>query len=106
MGVRFAIASTACLILAASSLFAAEGTTNVAKLMLINEARREITLNHGGIERLGIAHGNTAFRLSDTALLNRLSLGDIVQFEAERIDGVPTLTSLAKFDGEYDDHAH
>ena len=105
MSARFILAA-ACLMLTGASLFAAEGTTNLAKLMLIDEARREVVLNHAGIERLGIAHGNTVFRLRDVALLNRMSLGDIVQFEAERIDGVPTLTSLAKFDGDYDDHAH
>ncbi len=105
MGMKFVLA-TACLIVTGSNLFAAEGTMNVAKLMLIDEARREVTLNHGGIERLDIAHGNTVFRLRETAQLNRLSLGDNVQFEAERVDGVPTLTSLVKFDGDYDDHAH
>lgn len=102
---RFALA-VVCLTLAGSSLLAAEGTTNVAKLMLIDEARREVMLYHAGIERLGIAHGNTVFRLRDVAVLNHMSLGEIVQFEAERIDGVATLTSLAKFDGDYDDHAH
>lgn len=53
-----------------------------------------ITIAHDAIPNLGMEAMTMVFRVADVALIEGLAVGDAITFEADRINGRLTVTSL------------
>ena len=62
----------------------------------VDLAAAKVTLKHGEIKSLNMPPMTMAYRVRSPQLLEGVSVGDRVRFEAERIDGNFTITALAK----------
>lgn len=63
----------------------------------IDESAGKITLKHGPIKKLDMDEGMTmVFRVQDPAVLKTVKVGDKVKFDADRVDGQLTVTTLQK----------
>lgn len=71
---------------------AADGTVKK-----INEAAGKITIDHGPIKNLGMDEPMTmVFKAGDPAMLKTVKVGDKVTFEADRVNGQITVTTIRK----------
>jgi Cu(I)/Ag(I) efflux system protein CusF len=62
----------------------------------INESAGKITIKHGPIPNLDMDAMTMVFRVADAALLKQVKVGDKVKFEADRVNGAITVTSIVK----------
>ena len=62
----------------------------------IDKAGGRVTLKHGEIKHLDMPPMTMAFHVKDAKLLDGLAVGDKLRFQAERIDGKYTVTSVSK----------
>lgn len=63
----------------------------------IDESAGKITLKHGPIKKLDMDEGMTmVFRVQDPAVLKTVKVGDKVKFDADRVNGQLTVTTLQK----------
>ncbi|EKS38601.1 copper-binding protein [Afipia broomeae] len=63
----------------------------------IDESAGKITLKHGPIKKLDMDEGMTmVFRVQDPAVLKTVKVGDKVKFDADRVNGQITVTTLQK----------
>jgi Cu(I)/Ag(I) efflux system protein CusF len=63
----------------------------------IDESAGKITLKHGPIKKLDMNEGMTmVFRVQDPVMLKRVKVGDRVRFDADRINGQFTVTTIEK----------
>jgi Cu(I)/Ag(I) efflux system periplasmic protein CusF len=62
----------------------------------INEAAGKITIKHAPIPNLDMDSMTMVFRVADPALLKQVKVGDSVMFEADRVKGALTVTTLTK----------
>jgi Cu(I)/Ag(I) efflux system protein CusF len=63
----------------------------------IDESAGKITLKHGPIKKLDMNEGMTMiFRVQDPVMLKRVKVGDRVRFDADRINGQFTVTTIEK----------
>jgi Cu(I)/Ag(I) efflux system protein CusF len=63
----------------------------------IDESAGKITLKHGPIKKLEMEDGMTmVFRVQDPAMLKQVKVGDKVKFDADRVNGQPTVTKIEK----------
>ena len=62
----------------------------------VDQAAGKITLRHGPIKNLDMDSMTMVFRVADPAWLKTIKPGDRVKFEAERVNGQITVTSIAK----------
>ena len=60
----------------------------------IDRQAGKITLKHGPIENLGMPGMTMVFRAKDPAALDKVKVGDNVQFHAEQIDGALTVMEI------------
>jgi Cu/Ag efflux protein CusF len=60
----------------------------------LDKAAGKITLKHGPLDNLGMPPMTMVFRVSDPAMLDRVSVGDQVSFSAEKIGGQYTVTRI------------
>lgn len=90
---RFLLLGGAALVGAMAWAQAAAATGEVTKL---DKAAGRVTLKHGEIKNLDMPPMTMVFRVRDAKLLEPLAVGDRVRFEAEKIDGQYTLTSISK----------
>lgn len=56
----------------------------------------KVTLKHGYIKSLDMPPMTMVFRVADPALLERVAVGDKVKFDAAKLDGHYTVTSIAR----------
>jgi Cu(I)/Ag(I) efflux system protein CusF len=54
----------------------------------------KLTIRHGELKNLGMPPMTMNFRVSDTAMLDQVKVGDKVMFVVEKIDGLYTVTKL------------
>ena len=54
----------------------------------------QVTLKHGAIENMKMPPMTMAFPLQDTSVLSSLKVGSKVKFALEKVNGVPTVTTL------------
>ena len=81
-------------VLASTAVHAAAIKGEVRK---IDESAGKITLKHGPAKSLGMdAPMTMVYRVKDPALLKQITVGDIVQFEAEEDASGYTVTKLQK----------
>lgn len=62
----------------------------------VDQAAGKITLRHGPIKNLDMDSMTMVFRVADPAWLKTIKPGDRVRFEAERVNGQITVTSIGK----------
>jgi Cu/Ag efflux protein CusF len=63
----------------------------------IDESAGKITLKHGPIKKLDMNEGMTmVFRVQDPAMLKQVKVGDKVRFDADRINGLITVTQIER----------
>lgn len=62
----------------------------------IDKEQGKITLKHGELQNLGMPSMTMVFKMKDPSLLDKLSVGDSVQFVADRVDGALTVTAIEK----------
>lgn len=60
----------------------------------INEAQGRITLKHGEIANLDMGAMTMVFNVADAEMLKVVKPGDLVTFEADRVNGKLTLVKL------------
>lgn len=94
--VRKLTIALALLIGAFSSFAYAEGTPTKGEVTKIDEAAGKITLRHEPIKNLDMDSMTMVFRVSDPQMLKSVGVGDKVVFEADRVNGALTVTSIKK----------
>jgi Cu(I)/Ag(I) efflux system protein CusF len=87
--------------LVALAFVAASASTAIAEpvsgeIKKINEAAGKITIKHDPIPNLDMDSMTMVFRVADPAFLKQVKVGDKVTFEADRVNGAITVTSITK----------
>ena len=92
------LAITAALSIGLMNFNAAAQTPPVeGSVVKIDEAAGKITLKHGPIKKLDMDEGMTmVFRVQDPAMLKTVKVCDKVKFDADRVNGQATVTTLQK----------
>lgn len=62
----------------------------------VDRATGKLTLRHGPIRNLDMPAMTMVFRVAQRQLLDGLNAGDRVRFEADRIEGVYTVTRIER----------
>jgi len=63
----------------------------------IDQSAGKITLKHGPMEKFNMDEGMTmVYHVQDPALLSKVKVGDKVQFDADQINGVFTVTKMQR----------
>lgn len=68
----------------------------VGEVKKINEAAGKITIKHGPIPNLDMDSMTMVFRVADAGLLKKVKPGDKITFEADRVNGALTVTSITR----------
>lgn len=74
---------------AAGASSMAEGTVKK-----VDKSAAKITISHGPLENLGMPPMTMVFRAADPSMLDRVKAGDKIRFQAARVEGVFTVTTL------------
>ena len=85
---------TAAALLSASA--AAWAQAYDGEVRKIEKAQGKITLRHGELKGLDMPPMTMVFRIKDTQVLDTLTVGDKVKFDADKIDGAYTVTAIRK----------
>lgn len=62
----------------------------------VDKEAGKVTLRHGPLENLGMPGMTMVFRVKDPAWLDTFKKGDRIRFRAEKVEGVFTVTEVAK----------
>ena len=62
----------------------------------VDEPQGKLTINHGPIKNLDMDAMTMVFRAGDPAMLKGLKAGTKVKFDADRVNGQITVTTLQK----------
>jgi len=93
------VATTAAvwLVTVGSAAFSQDGAVR-GEVKKIDTAAGKITLKHGPIKSLDMDDESMTmvFRVSDPAMLKSVKVGDRVRFDAGRVNGQITVTSMQK----------
>ena len=60
----------------------------------IDKEAGKITLRHGELKNLNMAAMTMVFRVKETAMLDKVKVGDKVNFAADKINGALTVTQI------------
>ncbi|MDP1749248.1 MAG: copper-binding protein [Reyranella sp.] len=74
----------------------ADGDMVKGEVVKIDKSAGKITLKHGPIKKLDMDSMTMVFRVADPAMLDKVKAGDRVTFEADRVNGAITVTTLDK----------
>jgi len=85
---------TAAAILGAS--VAAQAQAYDGEVMKIDKAQTKITLKHGELKGLDMPPMTMVFRVQDAKQLDSLAVGDRVRFDATKVGGAYTVTTIRK----------
>ena len=76
--------------------YAASNMTS-GQVMKVDQSAGKITLRHGPMKKFNMDEGMTmVYQVQDPSLLSRVKVGDKVQFDAEQVNGVFTVTKIQK----------
>ena len=67
-----------------------------AEVIKVDKSAGKVTLKHGPIKSLDMDAMTMVFRVADPAMLDKVKAGDKVKFEADRVNGAITITSMDK----------
>lgn len=73
--------------------FAQSNETN-GEVLKIDKEQGKITLRHGPIKNLDMDQMTMVFRVQEPKLLDGITVGDKVKFEADRVNGQITVTKM------------
>jgi Cu(I)/Ag(I) efflux system periplasmic protein CusF len=100
-----AIAQTAPVAAPASATTATAQTTTQdtspkdmteAEVRKIDKAAKKVTLKHGPIKNLDMPGMTMVFQVRDTALFDKLAVGDKIMFTAEQLQGAFVMTGVER----------
>ena len=74
----------------------AQTATAAGEVTKLDPANGRVTLKHGELKGLDMPPMTMVFRVRDAKLLDGVTVGDRVRFTAEKLDGLYTVTALAK----------
>jgi Cu(I)/Ag(I) efflux system periplasmic protein CusF len=74
----------------------AQTSLSTGEVVKVDKDAARITLKHNGIKNLDVPAMSLVFRVANAALLSNLAPGDRVRFQAERVDGQYTITTINK----------
>ena len=77
---------------AAAPAAAAAMSSGVVKK--IDKDQGKVTIQHGPLENLGMPAMTMVFRVKEPEMLDKVTLGDNIQFVADKIDGAFTVTKM------------
>jgi Cu(I)/Ag(I) efflux system protein CusF len=77
-----------------SSVAMAQTVPVEGEVKKINEAQGKITLKHDAITNLDMGSMTMVFTVADIAMLKTVKPGDLVTFEADRVNGKLTVVKL------------
>jgi Cu(I)/Ag(I) efflux system protein CusF len=84
------------LILSLATVLATAQTFSEGEVRKINKDTQKITLKHGPLANLDMPAMTMVFGVSDPTVLDSVTVGDKVQFVAEKINSSYTVTTLRK----------
>ncbi|PZP90223.1 MAG: RND transporter [Variovorax paradoxus] len=103
----WAAAIVAAALLSFSGLVSAQQATTAAstaaptgtpladgEIRKIDKENQKLTIKHGPLKNLDMPGMTMVFQVQDPAVLEKLQVGDKVQFTADKIDGKFTVTTL------------
>ena len=89
-------AAAAALVLSGTATLA-QGTPMVSGTVeKIDTAQGKLTIDHGAIPNLQMDPMTMVFRAGDASMLKSVKAGDKVQFQADRVNGQISVTSIKK----------
>lgn len=62
----------------------------------VDAEQGKVTLKHGPLDNLGMPAMTMVFKVADSGMLSNVKSGDMVKFQADKIDGAFTVTKLEK----------
>lgn len=83
-------------LIALPSVGFAQAVPTNGEVTKIDEDAGKITLRHEPIKNLDMDSMTMVFRVRDAAMLKTVAVGDKVVFEADRVNGALTITSIQK----------
>ena len=72
----------------------ASAEMTAGEIRKIDPATGQLTIKHGPLNNLGMPGMTMAFGVKDPAMLKQLKVGDQVNFVADMVKGVPTVTKI------------
>lgn len=93
--IRTFVSAIAVALLAAGTAFASNHLVS-GEVVKVDKAAAKITLKHALIKNLDMDAMTMVFRVADPAMLDKVKAGDKVRFEADRVNGAITITSMDK----------
>jgi Cu/Ag efflux protein CusF len=60
----------------------------------VDKDAKKLTIKHGPIPNLDMPTMTMVYRVADPAMLDQVKAGDIIKFQAEKIDGAFTVTKI------------
>jgi Cu(I)/Ag(I) efflux system protein CusF len=93
---RFAIAALLATTTLASTALLAQSAPDMARgeVRKVDKESQKITLKHGEIKNMDMPPMTMVFKVLDPALLDKVKVGDKVQFHAETRDGAIIVTTI------------
>ena len=82
--------------MAAPSPGATQHPMSHGEIKKIDVANGKLTIKHGPLDNLGMGAMTMIFKAKDPAMLSQVKVGDKIDFVAEEIGGVLTVTTLEK----------
>ena len=82
----------------APSVAFAQGNLDAGEVKKVDESAGKITLKHGPIKNLNMDEEEMTmvFRVADPAMLDKLKVGQQIEFEADRVNGAITVVKVGK----------
>jgi len=70
------------------------GALTEGEIRKVDKDAKKITIKHGEIKNLEMPPMTMVFQVKDQGMLGQVSAGDKVRFQAEKVDGVYTVTRI------------
>lgn len=93
--IRLFVSAIAAVLLVAGTAFASSHQVS-GEVVKVDKSAGKITMKHGPIKSLDMDAMTMVFRVADPAMLDKVKAGDKVKFEADRVNGAITITSMDK----------
>lgn len=74
----------------------ADGDMVKGEVVKIDKSAGKITLKHAPIKNLDMDSMTMVFRVGDPTMLDKVKVGDKIEFEADRVNGAITVTKIGK----------
>lgn len=89
------IAAVAALMFAGAPAMAG-GDLVKGEVIKIDKPAGKVTIKHAPIKKLDMDSMTMVFRVADPAMLDKVKVGQQIEFEADRVNGAITVTKIGK----------